>query len=349
MSQTRAVICGYYGKGNGGDEALLVSLLQMLPQQIKPLVLSGNPVETQKRYGVESCDRQSAFAVLKALQTSDFFIWGGGSLMQDVTSRISPLYYGGLMALAQQLGLKTIAWAQGIGPLNHNFTRSVTRRVLENCFAVSVRDGASAQLMKDWQIRCTIAPDPVWALQGQPVSGIWDLPAPKVAVTFRPHPQLTSQRLANLTQGLQQFQAATNTCILLVPFQASQDRAIAQSIAKQLQGPHKIISLPDPRQLKSVFQGVEMVIGMRYHSLIMGAAEECRCFAISYDPKVSLLMKQLNLPGWELAEMPEDPTLISQTWIEQYANGEALNKAQIQSLVDRALMHQEVLLTAMGD
>ncbi|MGB3694396.1 MAG: polysaccharide pyruvyl transferase CsaB [Spirulinaceae cyanobacterium] len=345
MAQTRAVICGYYGKGNGGDEALLVSLLQMLPKQVKPLVLSGNPGQTQKRYGVESCDRKSAFSVLKALQSSDYFIWGGGSLMQDATSRISPLYYGGLMALAQQLGLKTIAWAQGIGPLNHKLSRSVTRRVLENCVAVSVRDGASAQLMKDWQIRSIMAPDPVWALQGQPVPGLWDLPAPRVAVTLRPHQQLTSQVLANLTKALQQFQAATNTCILLIPFQASQDGAIALSIANQLQGPHKIISLEDPRQLKSVFRGVEMVIGMRYHSLIMGAGEECRCFALSYDPKVSLLMAQLNLPGWELAAMPEEPNLISQAWIEQYANGEALNKAQIQSLVDRALMHQEILRT----
>ena len=343
MGQTKAVICGYYGKGNGGDEALLVSLLQMLPKELQPIVLSGNPKETQRRYGVESCDRSSAFPVLQALKTSDFFIWGGGSLMQDVTSRVSPLYYGGLMALAQQMGLKTIAWAQGIGPLNYKLTRSVTRRVLENCVAVSVRDGASAQLMKNWQIPCIIAPDPVWALAGEPVKGLGDLPAPRVAVTLRPHKHLTPQRLANLTQALQQFQAATNAYLLLIPFQASQDGAIAESIANQLPGNYKIISLEDPRQLKSVFRGVEMVIGMRYHSLIMGAAEGCRCFALSYDPKVSLLMEQLNLPGWELAEMPENPSAISHTWIEQYANGDALNKAQIQSLVDRALMHKGIL------
>jgi polysaccharide pyruvyl transferase WcaK-like protein len=33
------------------------------------------------------------------------------------------------------------------------------------------------------------------------------------------------------------------------------------------------------------FQEIEMVIGMRYHSLIMAAAEGCRCFAISYESK----------------------------------------------------------------
>ena len=45
----RAILCGYYGKGNGGDEALLATLLQMLPELVQPVVLSGNPQETRSR------------------------------------------------------------------------------------------------------------------------------------------------------------------------------------------------------------------------------------------------------------------------------------------------------------
>ncbi|HBE52705.1 MAG TPA: polysaccharide pyruvyl transferase CsaB, partial [Cyanobacteria bacterium UBA11369] len=41
MGKMRAVLCGYYGKGNGGDEALLAALLQMLPEEVTPIVLSG--------------------------------------------------------------------------------------------------------------------------------------------------------------------------------------------------------------------------------------------------------------------------------------------------------------------
>lgn len=339
----RAVICGYYGKGNAGDEALLVSLLQMLPKNITPIVLSGNPRETSKRYGVESCDRRSAFPILRALKASELFIWGGGSLMQDATSFASPFYYGGLMALAQQRGLKTIAWAQGIGPLKRPITRWMTEQVLKECIAVSVRDNASAALVADWNISPIVAPDPVWALEAKPVKGLWDLPAPRVAVNLRSHSQLTPQRLANLTQALVTFQKATNTCILLVPFQASQDLAIARSIASQLQGEHQIITLDDPRELKGLFRGVEMTIGMRLHSLIMAAAEECRCFALSYDPKVSRLMEEIDLPGWELEAIPDDPNIISTTWLQHYVNGEPLNNAQIQSKRDRALMHQAVL------
>lgn len=345
---TRAVLCGYYGQGNAGDEALLASLLQMLPNHIKPLVLSGNPYWTHKRYGVESCDRKSFFQLLSALRKSDSFIWGGGSLMQDATSAASPIYYAGLMGLAQQQGLKTIAWAQGIGPLKRPLTRSLAKRTFTGCEAVSVRDRASAALLQEWHLSCTLAPDPVWALDASPVKGLWDLPAPRVAVTLREHPQLTPERLETLTQALVDFQKATNTCILLVPFQASKDLAIAQSIQPRLPGSSHIFSLEDPRELKGLFQGVEMAIGMRFHSLIMAASQECRCFALSYDPKVNALMQELNMPGWDLSQLPEDCNTISQTWLEHYVNGDPLTPHQIQSLADRALMHRDVLVQVLS-
>ena len=160
----RAVLCGYYGKGNGGDEALLATLLQMLPDYVTPVVLSGNPDETQQRYLVETCDRMNFSSVTKTLRQSDAFIWGGGSLIQDATSAISPLYYGGIMTLAQQQGLKTIAWAQGIGPIKRDWTRWMAKRTFSGCTAVSVRDRGSAALVSDWQIPYILAPDPVWAL-----------------------------------------------------------------------------------------------------------------------------------------------------------------------------------------
>ena len=343
MSNTKALLCGYYGMGNAGDEALLVSLLQMLPKSVEPIVLSGDPQATKQQYGVASYHRKSTFAILKALKQSEVFIWGGGSLMQDSTSIASPIYYAGLMALAQQRGLKTIAWAQGIGPLNKKFTRWLTKQVLLGCDAISVRDAASAELLNSWQIEPLIAPDPVWALQSNTVPGLEDLPSPKVAVILRAHPLLTSDRLKTLIQAIQDFQVQTNSFILLLPFQPVRDMAIAKEIAAQLKQHHTIMSIQDPKELKGLFQEVKMVIGMRLHSLIMAAAEGCNCFALSYDPKVTQLMSELDLPGYELRDIPEDRQEISTTWQEHYHHGNPLNKVQIQSLIDRALIHQQLL------
>ncbi|PSN18389.1 polysaccharide pyruvyl transferase CsaB [filamentous cyanobacterium CCP5] len=353
----RAVLCGYYGMGNGGDEALLASLLQMLPSHITPIVLSGDPIATAQQYGVEAVPRKQAFAVVRSLQSAQAFIWGGGSLMQDSTSWQNPLYYGGLMGLAQALGLKTIAWAQGIGPLRRPLTRFVARRTLQGTAAISVRDSHSVELLANWQLPCWQAPDPVWALDSKPVPGLWELPAPRIAVAVRGHASFTPQRIDQFARAIAAFQTATGTCVLLVPFQPQADLAVAQTIQTYLKGPNQILIEADPRRLKGIFRGVEMTIAMRLHALIMSAAEGCRCFALSYDPKVTYLMADLDLPGWDLTSLPQapaqpwpdSPEAMTRAWLDYFVNGDPPSPDQIRSRIDRALLHRELLREALGN
>jgi polysaccharide pyruvyl transferase CsaB len=347
MSEIQAVLCGYYGKGNGGDEALLVSMLEMLPPDVRPLVLSADPRATSKSYGVRSYDRMNSGAVVRALRESQVLILGGGSLIQDATSMRNSIYYGGLMGLAQQFGLKTIAIAQGIGPVSKPLTRWIAKRAFSNCTAVSVRDPASAALLATWGVACVVAPDPVWSLAATPVPEIASIPSPKIAVTLRSHPKLTNERLATLTTALVDLQAATGSHILLVPFQPTTDMDIAQQIQAELTDNSQVVALTDPKQLKGLFQGVDLAIGMRYHSLIMAAAEGCKCWAISYDPKVSKLMTEIALPGWELADIPTDAAAITQAWQQHLHTGTALSHKSIQNLSQKSLAHKDMLSMAI--
>ena len=349
MSEIQAVLCGYYGKGNGGDEALLVSMLEMLPPNVKPLVLSANPRATSKSYGVKSYDRMNSGSVVRALKESQVLILGGGSLIQDATSLRNSIYYGGLMGLAHQFGLQTIAIAQGIGPVNQPLTRWIAKRAFGSCMALSVRDPASVTLLESWGISSIVAPDPVWSLAATPVPEIASIPSPKIAVTLRSHPQLTNQRLDTLTQALVDLQAATGSHILLVPFQPTTDLDLAEQIRSELTDNSQILSLSDPKQLKGLFQGVDLAIGMRYHSLIMAAAEGCKCWAISYDPKVSKLMTEIDIPGWELADIPTDAATITQAWQQHLETGTALSNQSVQSLHQKSLAHKDLLAQAISN
>jgi polysaccharide pyruvyl transferase CsaB len=339
----RAIICGYYGQGNGGDEALLVTLLQMLPASVTPVVLSANPALTQERYGVEACPARAWLAIWHQLRRADLFIWGGGSLMQDATSWTNPLYYGGLMILAQGLGLKTVAWGQGIGPLKRPLTRWLTHWVLEHCSAVSVRDQASAVLLKQWHIPALLAPDPVWALQEKRAEIPTPLPENSVAVNLRRHPSLTPERLQCLGEALRDFQATTQAHICLVPFQKSQDWAVTEVLASHLPGNYQIVYREDPRELKALFEGVRLTIGMRLHSLIMAAAMGSPCFALSYDPKVKQLMQDVGLPGWELQALPTNALVISETWQAYFQENQALSREERQNLWQQATEHRTLL------
>ncbi|MGD1850903.1 MAG: polysaccharide pyruvyl transferase CsaB [Cyanophyceae cyanobacterium] len=346
----QALLCGYYGMGNGGDEALLATLLQMLPDSVKPLVLSGDPDQTRRRYGVKAIPRKSGLDILSGLSSADAFIWGGGSLMQDATSAINPIYYGGLMGLAQGMGLKTIAWGQGIGPLKRSPSRWLTRRTFRGCSAISVRDGESGKWLRRQNIdQFVLAPDPVWALKASPVTEAAALPSPRIAVVLRSHPTLTPQRLTAITQGLNRLQLATQASILLVPFQPMVDRPIADHVARSLSGSYRIVQIEDPARLKGLFQQVNWTLAMRLHGMIMAAAEGSRCFALSYDPKVLVLAEELGLPVWDLPSdrtdlaMPEDGETLGRLWLEDFLGNGGLSPAKIQSYCDRAQMHQDVL------
>jgi polysaccharide pyruvyl transferase CsaB len=339
----QVILCGYYGYGNGGDEALLATLLQMLPKQVSPVVLSGNPAFTESLHGVPACDRRKPLAVLDLLRTSQAFIWGGGSLIQDSTSALSPWYYCILLLTARLMGLKTIAWAQGIGPLNRSQTQWIARQAFRRCDGISVRDAGSMAWIERWRCTATHAPDPVWALAASPTSTVDSLSSPRVAVVLRSHPLLTPERLNRMIQALKDFHAHTQAFIVLVPFQKSQDLAIAQSIHSQLPNMSQVIESSDPRELKGVFKGVDMAIAMRLHGLIMAASEGCRCFGISYDPKVQRLMEEINCPGWDLADLPGDASTITQQWIQQFEAPPTLSIAQRQTLTHQAQLHRALL------
>jgi polysaccharide pyruvyl transferase WcaK-like protein len=128
-----------------------------------------------------------------------------------------------------------------------------------------------------------------------------------------------------------------------VPFQKSQDLAIAQSIHSQLPKISQVIESSDPRELKGVFKGVEMAIAMRLHGLIMAASEGCRCFGISYDPKVQRLMEEINCPGWDLADLPANASIIAQQWIQQFKASPTLSATQRQALTQQAQLHETLL------
>jgi polysaccharide pyruvyl transferase CsaB len=196
--------------------------------------------------------------------------------------------------------------------------------------------------LQSWGIKAIVAPDPVWALQAEAPSGLWELPAPRIAVCLRSHPLLTPERLATLTTALISLQSATGALILLVPFQERYDRAIAEYLRERINHSHLWIE-ENPRRLKGLFRGVEMTIAMRLHGVIMSASEGSRCFAISYDPKVRSVMTELDIQGYDLEGLPTSAQQISRDWLEFYANGSALDEVQLASLCDRAHIHQELL------
>ena len=89
---SKIVISGYYGFNNAGDEALLTAILAALrakEPKADITVISGNPGNTIAKHQVKSLYRFAAVRLLRAIREADLVISGGGSLLQDVTSKRS--------------------------------------------------------------------------------------------------------------------------------------------------------------------------------------------------------------------------------------------------------------------
>ena len=90
------VIAGYLGFANSGDEALLSIVLSEIKRRLPGktvTVLSMKPKKTHKLYGVRARHRYNAAAINGEFSRGGVFLFGGGSLIQDVTSHRSLLYY----------------------------------------------------------------------------------------------------------------------------------------------------------------------------------------------------------------------------------------------------------------
>ncbi|MFY9134764.1 MAG: polysaccharide pyruvyl transferase family protein, partial [Bacillota bacterium] len=83
------VISGYFGFQNIGDEAILAAMIEHLREAdhgSEIVVLSKDPIFTQRLHNVSAVNRNDIFGISRELRDADLFISGGGSLLQDVTS-----------------------------------------------------------------------------------------------------------------------------------------------------------------------------------------------------------------------------------------------------------------------
>ena len=115
-----ALVCGAYGKGNAGDDAILEAIVKEL-RDIDPdlplWVLSRRPKETRLKYRVNAFYTFRVDKFRRRLAHSQLYINGGGSLMQDVTSRRSLWFYLLTLSMAHRRHNKVLMYGCGIGPI----------------------------------------------------------------------------------------------------------------------------------------------------------------------------------------------------------------------------------------
>lgn len=305
------IISGYHGFANSGDEALLFAILDTLRKKkpsLKFTVLSKKPEETAEIYSVNSVSRYNFFKIKKEMANSKMLLFGGGSLLQDVTSSKSLLYYLAIIRLAQKCKIKTMLYANGIGPIIKKRNRFLSAKVLNNVDFITLRDDKSDEELKSLGVtkpEIIITADPAFTLDaditrsGKFFTDIAGVPrnTSLCAVSIRAWKNASSdftQKLAKLCDYMVQKH---NLFPLFVPMQYPQDTEISKLVMSKMTCKSYIISreLSVPETF-SVLSETEILIGMRLHSLIYATTLAIPAMALCYDPKISAFMESLNQP-----------------------------------------------------
>ncbi|MCX7971271.1 MAG: polysaccharide pyruvyl transferase CsaB [Negativicutes bacterium] len=307
----KIVISGYYGFGNSGDEAMLAVMIRDLKEycrdELDITVISGDPEATAFRHRVSTVYKFDIRALLKVIRGCDLLISGGGSLLQNVTSKRSIYYYLAIIGLARLLKRPVVLFAHGIGPVRGRLANFCLRWVLNRTQAITVRDINSYHLLERLLINrphTEITADPVMAVERQSTTaGRKELTragvpptSPIIGISVRTWPANGQFRL-QLAQALDELAGLYGASIVFFPMQRPSDVEAAKAVAEQMRcQPYVIEKFLTVEEMLSLCGCFRLLIALRLHALIFAAVMGVPMIGLAYDPKVSSFMQSLGSP-----------------------------------------------------
>lgn len=303
------LISGYYGFKNSGDDALLSAIINDISKYKESpniVVLSKNPAETQKLYRVKSINRFNIPSIIRHMRNAEMLISGGGTLMQDGTSTKSLWYYLKIINMALKRNMKVMLYSNGIGPLNHERSREMTRNTLNQVDLITLRDSASAELLKEIGVnkpKILITADPALDLEGASVEkgrlllSEIGTPANKklLGVSVRRWHGNTPDFERIIAEVCDYVSEKYDMMPVFIPMQIERDLMLSQSIAARMKHKAVVVKKRYPvDEVMSMVAAMEACIGMRLHSLIYAAVASVPLIGLVYDPKVSSFMEHTH-------------------------------------------------------
>lgn len=332
----KVVISGYYGFKNFGDELIL----SVLTQQLKGCditVLSSDPDWSRKTYNIDAVYSFDLKSVFKTIKKADILISGGGSLLQDVTSLKSLIYYSLIIFMALLLRKKVIIFAQGIGPINNPVAQKIVFFLLKRAAFVSVRDEKSHALLAKNGVPSELVCDPAFTLNLPDVSK-----EQAVGIQLRSFKTMSEDFIDRLAEYTAKY--FSDKKIVVLPLQTALDREVCTKFLDSIKkyapdAQAEMLSQQDNSVIINQISRLEYLIAMRFHALVIGMKAGVKCLGINYDQKVEKLAEDAGIPLLSLSDTSDfdkkfaDLQAENASDLKNFANSKSFNW-QIYDLAD---------------
>jgi polysaccharide pyruvyl transferase CsaB len=331
--RVKALLLGYYGMGNLGDEMMLFCLKSWLNDQGFDLtVLSERPEAVSKHHNLPAVENSpmlgqwawrsswfkgGAWRVLRALARNDALIVGGGDLIRDDLGWRTFFYTTEKLILALMMGKKVYVVNAGIGQPSTGYGRVILRWVLARCRRIIVRDLQSEQICEQLGVGsvAVLAPDIVLSLpdlllkrSGSIVEPLAD--QPYVAVCLRRNPEvfgrygMSEARIRTLARALDDLVERRGVDVVFIPFQENPaskqgDNQLHETVAQAMVHRDRAHLRPWTADLVDVchwIRGSRLVLSMRLHAAVLAHACHRPSVLMPYDRKITEFGRLMNIP-----------------------------------------------------
>ena len=303
------VICGAYGKGNSGDNAILNAIVEQL-HHIDPdlpiTALSRDPMETKLCAGIDAVYTFSVFKIGRLLRRTKLYISGGGTLMQDATSTRSLLYYLFSIRQAHRRGCKVMLYGCGIGPISKERNQKRTAKVLNRYVnIISVRDRYSIETLEQLGVtepEIHLNADPALLIDPPDTDELRSYLRRSGLVEGKSYVMIALRPWDGFTEKIGAFAAAAEylhreygLIPLLYAMEPARDEAAVKAVAEKIHCPHLVLSAgTNGAEILALVRRMSLVISMRLHTLIFASGQGVPVVGIVYDPKVSGFLDYLG-------------------------------------------------------
>ena len=303
------VICGAYGRGNAGDDAILEAIVQemrALAPERTICVMSRRPQETRLTYRTGAVYTFNIFSILRRFRHAALYINGGGTLMQDVTSTRSIWYYCYTLRAAKKRGCKVMMYGCGIGPINRAGNRAMAAKTIDGSVdRITLRDENSKQELARMGVTrpdIRVSADPTIILNAAPYEVV-SLAMEQSGID--PNGRYIGFGLRNwkgLDAALPAIAAAADYAYekhgltpVFVPIEFPSDLTPAERVGTLLHCPWYAVRTRQPIEVTiGILARMKTVVGIRLHSLMFSAGQGVPVVGMSYDIKVDSFLKYIG-------------------------------------------------------
>ncbi|AOT71713.1 polysaccharide pyruvyl transferase CsaB [Geosporobacter ferrireducens] len=337
----KVFIFGYYGFQNIGDEAILsaiVSTLKKEKEDIQISALSYNAQYTEKLHGIHAVSRNSLRGIIQAIKEADLVISGGGSLLQDITSSRSLIYYLSIIYLAKKMGKKVMFYGNGFGPITKQWNRHLLQRVLRNVDRITLRDYDSMKTFEAIGLNKSVevTADATFVLEPEVQVRILhileqeEIPMDKPLIGISVRPWKHADSIVKVLASVCDYIIERNMNVVFLPMQFTKDIALSEEICSKMKNKAYVLQGEvSPKEMIGIIGKMDFLIGMRLHALIFAARMGVPMIGIEYDPKIKGFLdvvKQTNIGKVEELDFIKLCSEFDRLWNERESNEKMLQE-----------------------